>query len=71
MGKPQKSKDIAKIVFKRFKACRFDSKIYNDKFCPDKSNFKEYETFVNEINLYNKFYGYIARIELYGDGQPM
>lgn len=60
-----KDKDRAKIVHKRFKACRYDSKVYIEKFAPDKKEFKAYEVFVNDINLYNKFFGnYIYRLEL-------
>ncbi len=57
-------KERAKIIFKRFKACGFDSKVFNNKFCPDKSKFDEYNKFIEEINLYNKFFGYLARLEL-------
>jgi hypothetical protein len=64
MEKPMSSKDIAKQVHKRFKACGYDNKLYCNKFCPDKTNLKEYHKFVDSINLYNKFYGYIVRIEL-------
>lgn len=59
-----KPKEKAKIVYKRFKACHYNAELFKEKFCPDKSNFKEYEEFILEVNLYNKFFGYITRIEL-------
>ncbi len=59
-----KPKEKAKIVHKRFKACGYDAELYIKKFSPDKSNFKEYEEFILDINLYNKFFGWITRIEL-------
>lgn len=64
MGKSLKPKDIAKMIHKRFKACGYNSEVFNQKFKPDKSNFDEYNKFVETINLYNKFFGYIARLEL-------
>ena len=64
MGRTLKPKDEAKIIHKRLKACSYDVKTFLDKFTPDKSNFKEYSKFIDDINLYNRFYGYIMRIEL-------
>lgn len=57
-------KEKAKMVHKRLKALGYNSELYIQKFSPDKSDFKGYEKFIDEINLYNKFYGYIRRIEL-------
>lgn len=59
-----KPKEKAKIVHKRFKACGYNAELYIQRFSPEKSNFKEYEVFIADINLYNKFFGYITRIEL-------
>lgn len=59
-----KSKEKAKIVHKRLKACHYDVKLFKEKFCPDKSDFKEYEKFIDDVNLYNKFFGYIVRIKI-------
>lgn len=59
-----KPKEKAKIVHKRLKACAYNAELYIKRFSPDKSNFKEYEEFILDINLYNKFFGYIMRIEL-------
>jgi len=64
MGRSLNPKDRAKMIYKRFKACSFDSGVFNEKFCPDKSKFDDYNKFVEDINLYNKFFGYIARMEL-------
>lgn len=59
-----KPKEKAKIVYKRLKACSYNVELFKEKFCPDKSDFKEYEKFISDINLYNKFFGYITRIEI-------
>lgn len=64
MGRTLKPKDKAKMTHKRFKACRYNSAEFVDRFCPDKSDTDEYNKFIEEINLYNKFFGYLARIEL-------
>ena len=64
MGRSLNPKERAKILHKRLKACGYDTKLFKERFCPDKKDFKEYEKFVAEINLYNKFFGYIMRIEL-------
>ena len=64
MGKSLSPKERAKIIYKRFKACGFNNKLYIQKFCPDKKDFKEYEKFIDDINLYNKYFGYIMRIEV-------
>ncbi len=64
MRKNLSPKDIAKMVHKRLKALGYDSKLYIQIFSPDKKDFKEYEKFIDEINLYNKYFGYIMRIEL-------
>lgn len=64
MGRSLSPKERAKIIYKRFKACGFNNILYIQKFCPDKSDFSGYEEFILNINLYNKFFGYIVRIEL-------
>lgn len=64
MEKSLKPKERAKMMHKRFKACGYNVELFKERFCPDKSSFKEYEKFINEVNLYNKFFGYIMRIEM-------
>ena len=64
MGKTLNPKGVAKIIHKRLKACGYNTKLYIQRFSPEKSEFKEYEKFIDEINLYNKYFGYIIRIEL-------
>lgn len=64
MGKTLKPKEKATIIHKRLKACGYRVEVFLSKFSPDKSDFKEYEKFIDEINLYNKFFGYITRIEI-------
>lgn len=59
-----KPKEKAKIIHKRLKACRYDTKLFKERFCPDKSDFKGYEEFIADVNLYNRFFGYIVRIEI-------
>jgi len=64
MGRSMSPKERAKMIHKRFKSCHYDSGVFNEKFKPDKSEFDEYNKFVEDINLYNKFYSYIIRMEL-------
>ena len=64
MGRTLKPKERAKMIHKRFKACSYNSELYIKRFSPDKSKFEDYEIFIYEINLYNKFFGYLARINL-------
>lgn len=64
MERTLKPKDRAKMLHKRFKACGYDSNIFKDRFCPDRSNIDEYNEFIEGVNLYNKFFGYLARIEI-------
>lgn len=64
MGKTVNPKERAKIVHKRLKACGYLTDIFRERFEPDKSNTVDYSKFIEDINLYNKYYGYIMRIEL-------
>lgn len=64
MGRSLNQKERAKIVHKRFKACAYNSELFRERFSPDKSKFDEYNKFIEDINLYNKFFSYVARIEL-------
>ena len=59
-----KPKEKAKIIHKRLKACGYDVELFKERFGQDKSDFKEYEKFIADINLYNKFFSYIMRIEI-------
>lgn len=64
MEKVLTSKEKAKQIHKRFKACSFDSKVFNERFCPSKKDIKKFDRFIEDINLHNRFFGYLARIEL-------
>ena len=64
MGRNLSPKEKAKIIYKRLKACGYDVKLFKERFSPDKKDFREYEKFIDGVNLYNKFFGYIMRIEV-------
>ena len=64
MGRNLNPKEKAKIIHKRLKSCGYDAELFKERFSPDKKDFKEYEKFIDELNLYNKFFGYIMRIEV-------
>ena len=64
MGRTLKPKGRAKIIHKRLKACGYDVKLFKKRFSPNKSCVSDYNRFIEDVNLYNKFYGYLVCIEL-------